>query len=111
MKKEFIVIKTYFDGDIKFPYKEKIIDITGINPAEDDLDNILDNIIEDLEKSKEYHKEDIYKTRFLDKCIGGINFLFREECCDLSITHGNWDFELRYELVNDFDHNCIYVKK
>ena len=111
MEKEFIVVKAYFDDDIRFPYKEKIIDITGIDPATDDLDIILDNIIKDLEDSKEYHKKDIYRVRFLDKCIGGINFMFRDECYDLSIINGNWDFELRYESLENCDSDCVYIRR
>lgn len=55
MEKEFIVVKAYFDDDIRFPYREKIIDITGIDPTTDDLDIILDNIIKDLQDSKVNH--------------------------------------------------------
>ncbi|MGL5646926.1 MAG: hypothetical protein ACRDDY_03665 [Clostridium sp.] len=108
MKKDFMVVKVNFDDDIKFPYKRKIVDITG--KEWDEVNIIIDKIVKELNESKEYHKEDEWRGRFLDKCIGGINYLCRE-CNDLSIMSGNWDLELLFELEVEVEEGCVYINR
>lgn len=107
MKKDFLVINLNFDDDIVFPYEKKIIDITNKNLYE--ISYILDTLILELIEAKEHHKDSIHKVRFLDKCIGGINYLCKYGN-DLCIIEGNWDFEIIFEIGVNITNDSVYTK-
>lgn len=107
--KTFLVVDLNFDGDIKFPYKKKIFDMSGKQTYY--ANEVINNIINELEKSKEYHKNNKRIVKFLDDCIYEVDFVGRAFMGSGGyIKRGNWEFEIKIEYV-ELDKDCIYICK
>ncbi|MGL4210722.1 MAG: hypothetical protein ACRCRT_04170 [Cetobacterium somerae] len=78
------------DDDFKFPFKERIVEITDGADVSAEFQNILNQINEAMANTeKEYVK------RFLVMCKTQVVLGHRFGNTNISVSGGNWDFDIK----------------
>lgn len=89
MKRNFLSCYMYFDGDIKQPYRRRLVEIKTDN----ELKQITQSILDTLENIKENHNG--YWVDFLDECINKtLGFIVGCES-DVWVEYGSREFGLK----------------